>query len=139
MHVWKGYGRHNAFGNRVAKLVDGVVVEKYLWENKTRLLATFDGNNNLKHSYEYTVGNTPTSYYVGNQRYYILTDQLGSPRIITDSAGNVLREIEYDSIGTIMSMMLPYRVAFLIGWTVLLVLWTGMDWPLGVINPPAAN
>lgn len=38
-----------------------------------------------------------------------------------------------------MSMMLPYRVAFLIGWTVLLVLWTGMDWPLGVINPQAAN
>ncbi|WP_349678004.1 AbgT family transporter [Thalassolituus sp. UBA3500] len=103
------------------------------------MLATFDGNNNLKHSYEYTVGNTPTSYYAGNQRYYILTDQLGSPRIITDSAGNVLREIEYDSIGTIMSMMLPYRVAFLIGWTVLLVLWTGMDWPLGVINPQAAN
>ena len=79
------------------------MVEKYLWENKTRLLATFDGNNNLKHSYEYTVGNTPTSYYSGNQRYYILTDQLGSPRIITDSAGNVLREIEYDSYGNIIA------------------------------------
>ncbi|GEM_PF-504202 len=95
--------RHNAFGNRVAKLVGGVITEKYLWENKTRLLATFDGNNNLKHSYEYSVGNTPTSYYVGNQRYYILTDQLGSPRIITDSAGNVLREIEYDSYGNIIA------------------------------------
>jgi RHS repeat-associated protein len=95
--------RHNAFGNRVAKLVDGVITEKYLWENKTRLLATFDGDNNLKHSYEYTVGNTPTSYYAGNQRYYILTDQLGSPRIITDSAGNVLREIEYDSYGNIIA------------------------------------
>jgi RHS repeat-associated protein len=23
------------------------VVEKYLWESKTRLLATYDGNNNL--------------------------------------------------------------------------------------------
>ncbi|MAE34752.1 MAG: hypothetical protein CMH97_05795 [Oceanospirillaceae bacterium] len=70
---------------------------------KNRLLATFDGNNNLKHSYEYTVGNTPTSYYAGNQRYYILTDQLGSPRIITDSAGNVLREIEYDSYGNVIA------------------------------------
>ena len=35
--------RHNAFGNRVAKLVDGEITEKYLWENKPRLLATFDG------------------------------------------------------------------------------------------------
>ena len=84
-------------------MVDGVVVEKYFWEYIIRLLATFDGNNNLKHSYEYTVGNTPTSYYAGNQRYYILTDQLGSPRIITDSAGNVLREIEYDSYGNIIA------------------------------------
>jgi hypothetical protein len=79
------------------------VVEKYLWENKTRLLATFDGDNNLKHSYEYTVGNTPTSYYAGNQRYYILTDQLGGPRIITDSAGNLLREVECDSCGNIIA------------------------------------
>jgi len=84
-------------------MVDGVVVEKYFWEYIIRLLATFDGNNNLKHSYEYTVGNTPTSYYAGNQRYYILTDQLGSPRIVTDRAGNVLREIEYDSYGNIIA------------------------------------
>jgi RHS repeat-associated protein len=95
--------RHNAFGNRVAKLVDGVVVEKYLWENKTRLLATYDGNNNLKQRYEYTVGNTPTAYTEGSNRYYILTDQLGSPRVITDDSGVVLREIEYDSFGNIVN------------------------------------
>jgi RHS repeat-associated protein len=95
--------RHNAFGNRVAKLVDGVITEKYLWENKTRLLAVYDGSNNLKQRYEYTVGNTPTAYTEAGQRYYILTDQLGSPRVITDDSGVVLREIEYDSFGNIVN------------------------------------
>ena len=79
------------------------MVEKYLWESKTRLLAVYDGNNNLKQRYEYTIGNSPTAYTEAGERYYILTDQLGSPRVITDSAGSVLREIEYDSYGNIIA------------------------------------
>jgi hypothetical protein len=39
--------KHNALGNRVAKLIDGQVVEKYLWLNKTTLLATYDRDDNL--------------------------------------------------------------------------------------------
>ncbi len=99
--------RHNAFGNRVAKLVDGDVVEKYLWENKTRLLAVYDGSGSLKQRYEYALGNTPASYTEGSNRYYILTDQLGSPRIVTDEAGTLLREIEYDSFGNIVADSAP--------------------------------
>jgi RHS repeat-associated protein len=94
-------------------MTDGDVVEKYLWENKTRLLATFDGNNNLKQRYEYTIGNTPTSYTEGSNRYYILTDQLGSPRMVTDEAGTLLREIEYDSFGNIVADSAPeIKLAF---------------------------
>ena len=54
--------RHNALGNRVAKLVNGQIVEKCLWLDKTTLLATYDGNNNLKQRFEYTLGHTPTSF-----------------------------------------------------------------------------
>jgi RHS repeat-associated protein len=99
--------RHNALGNRVAKLVDGDVVEKYLWENKTRLLAVYDGSGNLKQRYEYAIGNTPASYIEGSNRYYILTDQLGSPRMVTDEDGTLLREIEYDSFGNIVADSAP--------------------------------
>ena len=34
-------------------------------------------------------------------------------------------------VGTIMSMMLPYSVAFLLGWSALLVVWLLSGWPLG--------
>ncbi|MFO7786719.1 MAG: DUF1566 domain-containing protein [Halospina sp.] len=74
--------RHNAQGNRVAKLVDGEVVEKYPWADKTTLLATYDGSGNLKKRFEYTDGNTPTKFTQNGETYYILTDQLGSPRVM---------------------------------------------------------
>src|SRR5690554_3985408 len=37
------------------------------------------------------------------QTYYLLTDQLGSPRIVSDSAGQVVKAIEYDAYGNVIS------------------------------------
>ena len=34
-------------------------------------------------------------------------------------------------MGTVMAMMLPYSIAFLLGWSALLALWLGFGWPLG--------
>jgi len=34
-------------------------------------------------------------------------------------------------VGTLMTLMLPYSLALLLAWSALLVLWMGLDWPLG--------
>ncbi|TPV92540.1 MAG: AbgT family transporter [Myxococcales bacterium FL481] len=34
-------------------------------------------------------------------------------------------------IGTVTATMLPYSVVFLVGWSILLVVWTALKWPLG--------
>ena len=34
-------------------------------------------------------------------------------------------------IGTLTSMMLPYSMSFLFTWTILLMIWMGMGWPIG--------
>ncbi|WP_049722417.1 RHS repeat domain-containing protein [Gilvimarinus polysaccharolyticus] len=94
--------RHNALGNRVAKLVDGVLAEKYLWQDLTTLLATYDGQGNLKQRFEHTLGHTPTSFTQGGQRYFIQTDHLGSPRVITNASGAVVKSIRYDSYGVVI-------------------------------------
>jgi len=39
--------KHNADNQRVAKLINGEVVEKYLWANLTTLLAIYDKDDNL--------------------------------------------------------------------------------------------
>ena len=39
----------------------------------------------------------------GSHRYYIATDQLGTPRVITDSSGNVVKTVEYNGFGQVPS------------------------------------
>jgi len=38
---------HDPLGRRIAKIDDGITVEKYLWQGLTRLLAVYDGSDNL--------------------------------------------------------------------------------------------
>ena len=38
---------HDPMGRRIAKRVNGTIIEKYLWQGMTRLLAVYDGSNNL--------------------------------------------------------------------------------------------
>jgi len=108
--------KHNAIGNRVAKLVDGVIVEKYLWLNKTTLAAIYDKDDSLVQRFEYGIGNTPVSFTQDGNKYYISSDHLGSPRTISDDSGNVLKAIEYDSFGNVIqdtnpSIQIPFGFA----------------------------
>ncbi len=43
------------------------------------------------------------SFTQGGSKYYITSDHLGSPRTISDDSGNVLKAIEYDSFGNVIS------------------------------------
>jgi len=99
--------KHNAIGNRVEKKVDGVIAEKYLWLDKTTLLAIYDKDDVLVQRYQYTDGNTPNSFTQAGQTYYIVTDHLGSPRVITDSSGAIIKKLDYDSFGNIISDSAP--------------------------------
>ena len=44
---------HDPMGRRITKKVDGVIVEKYLWTGTIKLLAVFDGSDNLVMRFEY--------------------------------------------------------------------------------------
>ena len=50
---------HNANNQRVAKKINGHIVEKYLWLNLTTLLATYDANDNLITRYYYANDRVP--------------------------------------------------------------------------------
>ena len=44
---------HDPLGRRIAKKVNGEIVEKYLWQGLTQLLAVYDGSDNLLMRFEY--------------------------------------------------------------------------------------
>ena len=52
---------HDPLGRRIAKKVDGNIVEKYLWQGLTRLLAVYDGTDALLMRFEYADARMPVA------------------------------------------------------------------------------
>jgi len=103
----------NALNQRAAKLLDGEVVEKYLWADLTTLLAIYDKDDNLIHRFEYADQRMPVAMMQNNQKYYLHYDQVGSLRAVSDTNGHIIKEIVYDTYGNIISDSNPsFKVPF---------------------------
>ena len=107
---------HNALNQRVAKMVNGQIVEKYLWEDLTTLLAVYDGLDNLVQRYEYADQRMPVAMTYAGLKFYLHYDQVGTLRAISDTSGNIAKVIEYDTFGNILrdtnpNFYIPFRFA----------------------------
>ncbi|MCK4965117.1 MAG: hypothetical protein KAS54_08535, partial [Dehalococcoidia bacterium] len=80
---------HDPLGRRIAKKVDGTIVEKYLWQGQARLLAVYDGSDNLIMRFEYAEGRMPHAMTKDGSTYYLTYDQVGSLKAVADASGNV--------------------------------------------------
>lgn len=94
---------HDPQGRRIAKKVNGVITEKYLWQGLTRLLAVYNASNALVMRFQYADGRMPVTMTKGAVTYRLGYDQVGSLRIVTDSAGAMVKQISYDSFGNILA------------------------------------
>ena len=94
---------HDPLGRRVAKRVNGTITEKYLWQDSTTLLAVYDGTDALIQRFSYADGRMPVSMSYNASTYYLTYDQVGSLRAITDSTGAIVKRVDYDSYGNILS------------------------------------
>ncbi len=104
---------HDPLGRRIVKKVDGVIVEKYLWQGLTRLLAVYDGSDNLLMRFEYADSRMPVAMTSSGTSYYLTYDQVGSLRVVADSSGNVVKSLTYDSFGNIVDDTNPsFKVPF---------------------------
>jgi RHS repeat-associated protein len=94
---------HDPLGRRIAKSVNGVITEKYLWQGLTRLLAVYDASDNLVMRFLYADSRIPVAMEQGAAVYYLSYDQVGSLRVVADGSGNVVKRIDYDSFGNIIT------------------------------------
>ena len=108
---------HNVNHQRVAKKVNGEIVEKYLWLNLTTLLAIYDKDDNLVWRFEYADSRMPmTMRDINGTKYYLHYDQVGSLRAVSNQNGELLKEIVYDTFGNIIadsntSLKVPFGFA----------------------------
>ncbi|CAA6803997.1 MAG: Odd Oz/ten-m homolog 4 [uncultured Sulfurovum sp.] len=104
---------HNANNQRVAKKVNGEIVEKYLWTNLTTLLVIYDKDDNLIQRFEYADNRMPISMTQNNKKYYLHYDQVGTLKAVSDSSLKILKEISYDTYGNILKDTNPsFKVPF---------------------------
>ena len=94
---------YDPMGRRITKRINGVIVEKYLWRDAITLLAVYNGNNNLISRFNYADGRLPASMTYAGATYYLSYDQVGSLRVVSDSTGNIIKKVDYDSFGNIIA------------------------------------
>src|SRR5208283_2036025 len=87
---------------RVGKKVNGALVQGWLYQDQLRPVAQLDGSGtNVVARFVYgSKTNVPDYMVTSGGTYRILSDHLGSPRLVVDVAtGNAIETINYDEFG----------------------------------------
>ena len=91
-------------GRRVGKRVDGVLVQGFLWQDGLRPVAELDALGNVVSRFVYAGDSGVPAYMVrGGAVYRIVTDQVGSPRLVVNaSSGEILQRMAFDAFGRLL-------------------------------------
>ncbi|MBF0635432.1 MAG: RHS repeat-associated core domain-containing protein, partial [Nitrospinae bacterium] len=90
---------------RVGKKVNGVLVQGWLYKDQLEPIAELDGAGNVIATFIYgTKGHSPDYMVKSGVTYRVISDHLGSPKMIVDIAtGAIAQQIDYDEWGNIVS------------------------------------
>jgi RHS repeat-associated protein len=88
---------------RVGKYRNGALVQSFLYQNQLNPVAMTDGSGNVTRFVYGARANVPDYMIAPNgSTYRILSDHLGSPRLVVNTAdGSVAEEIDYDEFGNV--------------------------------------
>lgn len=95
---------YDGFGRRVGRM-DSVGTTQYLYgnpENFLQLTAVRDSSGELSMLF-YDDNDWLFAIERGGTRFYCATDQVGTPRVVTDATGTVIKVIEHDSFGNLIT------------------------------------
>jgi RHS repeat-associated protein len=99
---------------RIGKKINGVFVRKWVYKGLLKPAAEYDGQDNLIARYVYGTGTNVPEYMVKNgESYRIITDQLGTVRLVVNAiTGIIAQQIDYDEYGIVSSDNNPGYVPF---------------------------
>lgn len=91
-------------GKRVAKLVNNQIIEKYLWLEENKLLATLDKNGTVKQLYNYKNKNDilPFGMTQNDKNYYLIFNKMKSLKLVIDDKKKIVKIVNYDENGNII-------------------------------------
>lgn len=88
---------------RVGKKVDGVLTQGFLYQDQLNPVAELDGLGNITARFVYgSKANVPDYMIKGGITYRIISNHLGSPRLVVDTSNGIIaQQIDYDEFGNI--------------------------------------
>jgi RHS repeat-associated protein len=86
---------------RVGKKVNDKLVQVLVYQSQLQIAAELDGQGNILRRYVYgSKINIPDYFIQNNLKYKIISDHLGSPRLIINaSSGKIVDEMNFDEFG----------------------------------------
>ena len=95
----------DAAGRRVGKRINGTAVRGWLYQDALNPVAELDGSGAVVSTFVYaTMGHVPDYMVKGGQTYRIVTDHLGSVRLVVNVAdGSVAQRVDYDEFGNVIA------------------------------------
>ncbi len=92
----------DATGRRIGRRLDGTLTDGWLY-NGPQVVAELNGDGSIRSRFVYATRTTVPDYIVRDGvSYRIVTDHLGSPRLVVDAAtGTVAQRIDYDTFGRV--------------------------------------
>ncbi len=99
----------DGLNRRVGKKVNGTLVKGWLYQDQLNPVAELDGNNNITARFVYGDKiNVPSYMEKGGQTYRIISDHLGSPRLVVNIATGVVEQrIDFDTWGNVVNVHTP--------------------------------
>lgn len=94
----------DARNRRVGRRIDGVFAQGFLYADEWRPIAELDGSGSIRSVFVYGDRlNVPVYMIRDGRTYFIVSDHLGSPRLVVDAAdGRVLQRLDYDARGRVL-------------------------------------
>lgn len=94
---------------RVGKQVNGSLSQAFVYDNQSRLVAELDSAGKVVSRFVYGTDRNSPDYIIKNDFVYsIVSDQVGSPRLIVDvKTGVIAQRIDYDEFGRVLTDTAP--------------------------------
>jgi len=86
---------------RIGKKVNGTLVQGFLYQDQLNPVVELDGAGNIVARFVYgSKSNSPDYIIKGTTRYRIVSDHLGSPRLVVNTiTGEIVQHLDYDEFG----------------------------------------
>jgi RHS repeat-associated protein len=93
---------YDGLDRRIERKVNGTITQRWLYDGGL-LLAELDGDDNLVSQFVYAGGHVPVYLIQGGVNYRIITDQVGSVRLVVNANdGSIVQRLDYDSFGNVL-------------------------------------